>query len=172
MERLLNLALPKSVAQKRQDHFDMTKAKIDHRLEQTGTDQRHNDFMAYVLRYNDEKGMTVPEIEATFPFVVVAGSETTASTLAGITNCLINNPETLKTLVAEIRSSFASEADITFDAISKLAYLGAVIDEGLRICAPVALGSPRAVPRGGSTVDGTWLPGGVGLPCVSHSVSP
>ena len=172
MERLMRLALPQSVIRKRQDHFDMSKAKIDRRLEQRGTDQRTNDFMAYVLRYNDEKGMTVPEIEATFPFLVLAGSETTATTLGCITNGLVNNPEVLRTLVTEIRASFASRAEITFGNISKLPYLAAVIDEGLRICAPVALGSPRIVPAGGNTVDGHWLPGGVSiLPFVFHLVS-
>lgn len=168
MDRVLRLMLPKSVTQKRRDHFDMIKARVDRRLEQRGTDQKNIDFMAYILRFNDEKGMTIPEIEATFPFVIVAGSETTATALAGITNCLVNHPETLQKLVDELRGSFAHPADMTFEAISKLPYLGAVIDEGLRICAPVALGSPRAVPVGGGTIDGHWLPGGVSL----YSVPP
>ena len=171
MESLMRLALPKSVRQRRKDHFHMIKAKVDHRIENRWTDERRNDFMAYVLRYNDEKGMTVPEIEATIPFLVLAGSETTATTLAGVTNCLVNNPEVLQRLVNEIRGSFARQEEITFESISKLPYLGAVIEEGLRICAPVALGSPRTVPAGGSTVDGHWLPGGVSLSCVSPCIS-
>lgn len=170
VDRVLRLMLPKSVTQKRRDHFDMIKARVEHRLRQRGTEQKNIDFMAYILHYNDEKGMTISEIEATLPFVIVAGSETTATALAGITNCLVNHPETLQQLVDEIRGSFTHSADMTFEAISKLPFLGAVIDEGLRICAPVALGSPRAVPVGGGTIDGQWLPGGVSLysvPCGS-----
>nr|XP_001393034.2 cytochrome P450 [Aspergillus niger CBS 513.88] len=48
-----------------------------------------------------------------------------------------------------------------------LPYLAAVIQEGLRLCPPVPWMLPRQVPPGGSTVCGTWLPGGVSQTAVS-----
>ena len=84
VERLLRMLLPKSLAKKRGEHSNIANAKIHRRLE--SDDPQRNDFMTYVLRYNDEKGMSVPEIEATFRTLVVAGSETTATALSGITN--------------------------------------------------------------------------------------
>lgn len=32
------------------------------------------DFMAYIMRFNDERGMSVPEIDATANAMVIAGS--------------------------------------------------------------------------------------------------
>lgn len=138
LERSMRLASPNSVAQKRRDHFEMSKAKVYHRLEQSKMTTRNNDIMAYVLRHKDYKGMSVPKIEATFPFVVLAGSETTPTALAGITDCLLNNPQAFQQCIDEIRKPFPHRSDMTFDNVSKLPYLGAVIDECLRVCAPVA----------------------------------
>jgi cytochrome P450 len=122
--------------------------------------------MAHVFRQNVEKGMSLPEIEATFNILVVAGSETTATTLAGIMNYLLKDMTVMEPLVQEIRGSFASSSEITPDRVAQLPYLTAVIEEGLRLCQPVPLGSPRKVPRGGATVCGHWLPENVsaGIP--------
>lgn len=157
--RLMLYTLPKAVKQQRIDHFNMSKEKVHQRIEaQQKQTWRSTDFMAHVLRHNDEKGMTLSEIESTFNILVVAGSETTATTLAGIMNYLLKDSTVLEPLVHEIRGSFASSSEITSDRVSRLPYLNAVIEEGLRLCQPVPLGSPRKVPPGGATVCGHWLP--------------
>lgn len=38
-------------------------------------------FMTYILRYNDDRSMTIREMEANAAFLILAGSETTASLL-------------------------------------------------------------------------------------------
>jgi cytochrome P450 len=58
-------------------------------------DIQRNDFMTYILRYNDEKGMSIPEIEATFRVSVVAGSETTGTALSGIMGHLLQSPNVM-----------------------------------------------------------------------------
>jgi len=50
------------------------------------------DFMSYILRYNDEKGMTRQEIEAISRTLVVAGSEAIATILSGAIYFLLQNP--------------------------------------------------------------------------------
>jgi cytochrome P450 len=62
-----------------------TKDKIEKRIDQ-GTDRP--DFMLFVLRHNDEKGMSREDIQATFNVLMVAGSETTATLLARYTYLL------------------------------------------------------------------------------------
>lgn len=166
--KLLRILLPKSLVKKREEHIQLANEKIHRRLK--SSDLQRNDFMTYVLRYNDEKGMSLPEIEATFRTLVVAGSETTATALSGIMNCLLNNPDMLSRLVQEIRDYFSNDTKITVDSASKLPFLNAVIDEGLRLCPPVALGMPRIVPPGGSEVCGHWLPGGVSSPAYQFSL--
>lgn len=157
----LRVLLPKSLLKKRAEHANIANERIHRRLDQglmEGTQE--NDFMTYVLRYNDDKGMSVPEIEATMRVLVVAGSETTATALSGIMGNLLQNPDTMIRLAEEIRSSFRHASEICSERVIHLTYLGAVIEEGLRLCPPVALGMPRVVPPDGAEISGHWLPGG------------
>ena len=154
--------LPKHLQQKRKNHINMANERIRRRRAKgASVDGQRNDFMTFILRHNDEKGMSDPEIEATLRILVLAGSETTATALSGIIGNLLGNPKAMKELTAEIRSSFRHTSEIWSERVSELPCLGAVIDEGLRLCAPVALGMPRVVPAGGAQVSGHWLPEGV-----------
>ena len=162
LDNLLKMLLPAKLLQKRIDHANIAIERICRRLDQgVSADAQRNDFMTYVLRYNDEKGMSVPEIEATLRVLVVAGSETTATALSGMIRNLLRNPDTMKHVIKEIRNSFRHASEITAERVSELEYLGAVIEEGLRLCPPVALGMPRLVLAGGAEISGHWLPGGV-----------
>lgn len=160
LDKILQLMLPKEVVRRRLEHFNSTKAKLHRRIAQGEAGSR-KDFMSYVLKYNDEKGMSVPEMEATFSFLMVAGSETTGTALSGMANYLVKDPERLRKLTVEIRGAFADASEMSMDKLSKLPYLGAVIEEGLRLCAPVAVGIPRVVPAGGARVCGHWFPANV-----------
>lgn len=98
---------------------------------------------------------------------IIAGSETTGTALAGITYHLCKNPSTMKTLVSEIRTSFANSGAITVASATQLKYLNAVICEGLRIYPPFAAGNHRVAPKGGDMVDGRFVPEGVShLPII------
>lgn len=58
-----------------------------------------------------------------------------------------------------MRSGFARYEDITGDAVAKLPYLNAVLEETMRIMPPSTVGPPRVSP--GETVDGVFVPKGV-----------
>lgn len=163
LDKPLRMVLPKSLLKKRAEHAKYSTDRIHHRLNQgkEGADAQRNDFMTYVLRYNDEKGMTVPEIEQTFRVLVVAGAETSGTALSGILGNLLQSPDAMENIVKEVRQSFRNASEICANRVSNLPYLNAVIEEGLRLCPPVALGMPRVVPAGGAEVSGQWLPGGV-----------
>ena len=158
LDSLLMKCLPKSMMKLQRDHYQLAVDKIHRRL---NSEVERPDFISHVIRNNDSKGMSISEIEATFNIIIVAGSETTATTLSGITNYLVRNHDKLDILTREIRDSFKSERDMTLDALRDCAYLNAVVQEGLRLCPPVPAGLPRLVPEGGDTVCGEWLPGGV-----------
>ncbi|MCJ1392220.1 hypothetical protein MMC18_005087 [Xylographa bjoerkii] len=169
-ETLLHWVLPKDVMQKRIDHFELARGKVHKRIKQ-GDDPRKPDFMSYVLRYNDEKGMTVPEIEATFSTLIIAGSETTATALSGIVHHLFKSLKSLEELTIEIRSSFKRDSDITLDHVTRLPFLNAVIEEGLRLCPPVPSILPRLVPPEGAYVCGYWLPGNTEISIPQYASS-
>ena len=157
----LRIFLPKSLLKKRTEHANTANERIHRRLDQgASADSQRNDFMTYILRHNDEKGMSVPEIEATMRVLVVAGSETTATALSGIMGNLLRNQEIMKTLTEEIRHSFQHATEICAERVISLKYLGAVIEEGLRLCPPVPLGMPRVAPANGARISGHWVPGG------------
>lgn len=58
---------------------------------------------------------------------------------------------------------FRSYDEIDATSTAPLKYLHAVTLEGLRIFPPLPLALPRIVPQGGDTVDGHFVPGGVGV---------
>lgn len=70
LETVLKYALPKSVQELRWKIFRLAEERVEKRLN-TKTDRL--DFMHYVKRHNDEKGMSRGEIDSTFTSLVVAG---------------------------------------------------------------------------------------------------
>ncbi|KAG9511998.1 benzoate 4-monooxygenase cytochrome P450, partial [Aureobasidium melanogenum] len=124
----------------RAEHQEYSAELVARRM---ATETSRKDFMSYILRYNDDKGMSVAEINQTAKVLVLAGSETTATLLAGAIFHLLKNPLTLKKLVDEVRSSYESERHIDLVSSAKLHYLQAVLDEALRLYPPV----PGTMPR-------------------------
>lgn len=129
--------------------------------------------MWYILKQREKHDLRDDEIIVNSALFIVAGSETTANALSGLFARLLRNPEKYQKLCEEIRSSFASESDIDCESLSKLTYMNACIEEGLRIHPPVPIGLLRTVPKDGDTIDGVWVPGGtsvsVGGWAASHS---
>lgn len=130
--------------------------------------------MSYILNADGEKGMTLEETYTAAQVLIVAGSETSATALCGATYLLLSNPSALARLTTEVRSAFASEADILPQATAALPYLSAVVEEALRLCPPGPGTFPRKVPDGGRVVCGRFVPGGVsvGVHQVSTHRSP
>lgn len=93
--------------------------------------------------------------------MIIAGSETSATALSGVTYYLCKNDTALQKLASEVRSAFITDADINFDSTSRLTYLNAVIEEVLRLYPPVPSALQRLPPPGGETVDGYFVPEGV-----------
>ncbi|KAL9012057.1 MAG: hypothetical protein Q9173_003152, partial [Seirophora scorigena] len=139
----------------RREFFAFVDKKIATRLSMEMT---RPDFMSFIMRHQDEKGMTIKEIESTLNSFMVAGSETSATSLSGTTLLLLQNPDKMKKLVAEIRGRFKSQEEITLEEVIKMRYLMAVISESLRMYPPVPTGFPRVVPDGGDMISGHWVP--------------
>jgi cytochrome P450 len=122
------------------------------------------DFMSFILRYNDDRGLTVPELRSNSNSLVAGGSDTTGTFLTGTIWNLLKNPATYKSLTDEIRGTFKSVDEITIVNLGHLKYLTAVINEGLRVYPPVPSPMPRVIVPEGGMVCGKWLPGGVCYP--------
>lgn len=151
--------MPKLSPQKARAFVEFSLLKAQKRMELGGTSKRGlEDFFGHMIRKNS---ITVTEMQSQARTLILAGSETTATLLTGLTYYLLRNPECLAKLQQEIRGAFNSLDEITGDAVSHLKYMHGVIEEGLRVFPPVSFGLPRVSP--GEFVDGHYVPAGVGL---------
>ncbi|EXV00356.1 cytochrome P450 [Metarhizium robertsii] len=115
------------------------------------------DFMSYLL--SGRTRVSDIQLAAHASDFVIAGSETTATTLAVVFYYLCNNASVKQQLEEEILSAFPAYKDINATSVAKLKYLHAVCLEVLRIFPPLPLGLPREVPHPGKVVGGFYVPG-------------
>lgn len=129
---LKSIFFPKKLVKNTLETWKLTRSTVLRRLESQNIDRE--DFMSYILRHNDEKGMSTDEIIENSGTLITAGSETTATQLSGTTFHLLTNRDKYDKLVEEIRSTFASEDEITISSVNRLQYMLAVFDESFRLC--------------------------------------
>ncbi|PSR97189.1 cytochrome P450 [Coniella lustricola] len=157
VESFLQCLIPPGIRRMQREHYAIAHDKITRRM---AANDDKDDFVRPLLRGNPNfEKMSLPEVESTMAIMIIAGSETTATALCGITHCLVQNPDQLRRLEAEIRGHFGKEDEVTIRAVQNLPFLNAVILEGLRMCHPVAGGLLRRVPKAGATICGYYLPG-------------
>lgn len=157
----------------RADFAQKAEDKVSRRLEKIETEGEDGkpDFFGHIIRNqgNESKRMTRPEMNSNALGLLIAGSETTATTLSGTTYLLLRHPKIYAKLVHEIRSHFSAASEITMDSVNKLEYLIAVFQEALRYYPPVPTGFPRVVPNGGSNISGHYIPGGTSVYVSQHA---
>ncbi|CEJ60091.1 hypothetical protein PMG11_08677 [Penicillium brasilianum] len=92
---------------------------------------------------------------------VTAGSDTTAISLSSIMWYLLQNPDALRKLVAEIDDFTArGNGNITFKESQDMPYFQAVMKEALRMHSATGLPMWRVVPAGGAQIGDQFFPGG------------
>ncbi|KAH6660272.1 cytochrome P450 [Truncatella angustata] len=138
----------------RQDFLNISKVKLKDRMEKY---QDRPDLVEPMLKRADEWGLTLEKLQANSSLLILAGSETTATQLCGVTYHLMANPDALQKATKEIRSAFKSEEDINFITVNELTYMNACLNESFRLYPPVAGGLPRIVPPGGARVCGEYI---------------
>ncbi|ETS87895.1 hypothetical protein PFICI_01723 [Pestalotiopsis fici W106-1] len=120
-------------------------------------DMGRDDFFSHLLKNQGGK-LDEQYLSNQANVLIVAGSETTATFLGAVTYFLLKSPETLAKLQHEVRTEFSTYDQINGDTATSLPYLEAVIEEGLRLFPPAAIGLPRECP--GAHIDGHWVPEG------------
>ena len=102
------------------------------------TKQDMLDLMLQAENPEDEnKGLSDSEIVANCTAFLLAGYETSATTLGLVCYHLATNPDVQDRLVEEIDSAWSDEEKMpTFETVRELPYLDMVISETLRLCPP------------------------------------
>ncbi|PWY69648.1 cytochrome P450, partial [Aspergillus sclerotioniger CBS 115572] len=166
LDRLLPLLAPPSLRRLKRSFLAMSRDKVQRRLEREDLQKLDDIVATYFSAANKgEDILTTETLVGTFTFLIVAGSETTATALAGITNVLCHHPQALARLKEEVRS-VSNASDLTIASTAAMPYLCAVIKEGLRFCHPVPASISRIVPQEGKVIGGHFVPGNtlVGIP--------
>ena len=157
---LLEALTTAPLKKKMKEHCRLSEDMVDRRLEWDDMDKKP-DIWSFVLRHSvDGKGLTLDEMYANAAMFLIAGSETTSTSLSGVLFYLMTNPCVYERLVDEIRTTFQSSGDINLRTVSGMRYLNAVLQEGLRIYTPGGVGIGRYVPRGGADICGDFVPEG------------
>ena len=155
MESILLKCIPQSIKDKQRLHNEFSVARVDRRLEKQDA---RPDIWGLVLETPEHRALSRQEMYVNAKLFMIAGTETTATLLSGLTYHLLKNPDKLKKLTSEIRNSFEREEDISIERLQQLRYLNACLEEGLRMYPPISNGLPRLIPEGGAEIDGNYVP--------------
>lgn len=174
--KIVSFFIGKSTNEKREKLFGIGREAAIKRKADRSKDGRA-DFMEFMLKHSEEKEpISDAELGANAHILFMAGSETTATLLAGATYYLLRNPEVMAKAVKEVREAFKSEDEITFGTASaRLPFMLACLEEALRMYPPVPTVLLRTTPLDTiSKVSGHDIPPGthVGVSQLAANFSP
>ncbi|UQC90649.1 benzoate 4-monooxygenase cytochrome P450 [Colletotrichum lupini] len=114
--------------------------------------------------FSNAMGLTYVQtdlLNATFAYIYhsLAGYQTTATTLSATFYHILRYPEAYNRVCFEIRSTFASDEEITGARLGRLPFLNACIRETLRLLPP-ANGKTAQRTAPSCTIDGVHIPAG------------
>lgn len=153
-------AIPKSIKSDLKTLLRLTIEKVKYRLD---AESAVPDFMDKLIDSYKSGKMTFEQLMGNAGVLIGAGSETTATLLAGLTYMLLKNPQALHKLTKEIRETFQRADEITITRVSQCKYLSACIEEALRFYPPSPQPHHRIVPPGGAVINGEYVPEGTAV---------
>jgi cytochrome P450 len=132
------------------------------------------DFFHYLLNAKDPEtgeGLTTQELWGESNMLMLAGSDTTSTTLSATIFYLLHNLRNMEQLKSEVRENFNNvEEIVTGPQLNSLVYLKACIDEAMRLAPSLPAAIPREVTDGGLEVDGVFLPEGTDCGTSAYSI--
>jgi cytochrome P450 len=166
VKRMGSLIVNPAQIRQRAQLYEWIKEKTETRV---ATETQRADFITAIMQHQNSRfegdnskeadAMRIGELVSNVGLFLVAGTETTATTLSIGSFLLLANPDVLHRLSTETRSRYQTEADITVDSVAHFDYLNAFIHEIMRCYPPVPAGFLRKVPETGAQVAGYNLPG-------------
>ncbi|KAH8727461.1 cytochrome P450 [Phaeosphaeriaceae sp. PMI808] len=155
----LKAITPEKYKKKAEEHFRHSVDRVDGRIKK-GKDIGKPDIWKLVLG-KDEEQLSLSKMHSNASIFMIAGTETTATLLSGLTFFLLKNPDKLKKVIDEVRP--LPEADLSLEVLPRLPYLNACFEEAMRMYPPVPAGLPREVGKGGNKIMDKWVPEGTSV---------
>ncbi|KAI9715123.1 MAG: hypothetical protein M1828_001058 [Chrysothrix sp. TS-e1954] len=156
LNRLFSFCIPSSVKEMQKKHSEASLIRVRKRM---STETERRDLMYYFMKQAEKEGLSRRTIKAQATVLILAGSETSSVALTAAVYYTLSHIHVYEKLRKEIRDAFVkSEACVLQDVLT-LPYLNAVLQETLRIHAPLANGFTRYVPdREGARICGRHVP--------------
>ncbi|KAJ5726731.1 Cytochrome P450 [Penicillium malachiteum] len=130
------------------------------------------DIMSSLLKALDNQTPSKREwdwLQGDAQLIIVAGSDTASATLTSIFRYLVDQPQHIGILRAEIDGLTRTElGDYLPVDLKDLDHLNGVINEAMRLFPPVPSAIPRETPPEGLTIDGTFIPGNTTVYCPQY----
>ncbi|RWA09405.1 hypothetical protein EKO27_g5715 [Xylaria grammica] len=170
LERLV-FRNPIAIRQKRAPSSMATAAmsKLTARSLQTERDNGHVDLLQkfLVASKNHPRTLDTAGVIGMLMSTISGASDTTATAMTATLFQLLQNPDCLKKLEAELMGLPEIPA---YSNVSKLPYLDALIKESMRIFPSSNWPIERLVPAGGVTIAGMSFPEGTSVGCLPSSI--
>ncbi|KAF4634838.1 hypothetical protein G7Y89_g3252 [Cudoniella acicularis] len=135
---------------------------------------RPDVFQALLSAKNSKTGeklFTELELQSESSLLIIAGSDTTSTSLTATIFYLLHNPQCLKLAQREVINSFGELTDIRLGPqLKNCRYLLACINEALRMSPPVGGLMPRETLPGGMTVDDQYFPENIELGTPHYAI--
>ncbi|KAK0121998.1 hypothetical protein ONS95_010266 [Cadophora gregata] len=141
----------------------LVESKIEKRQKQLDAGQAGEveDYYSLLSRNDNAVQQIGPKtIRIVSGDLIIAGSDTTATSLSVAVFLLLKNMSKLDILTKEIRSTFKSEDEITMIKTNGLKYQSAVISESMRLFPAGPETTRRITNKGGNVICGEFVQGG------------
>jgi cytochrome P450 len=126
------------------------------RLEQADPTNVKPTLFSKMYKAEEDEQLTFNEVVDNAVGYIIAGSDTSATTLTYLVWCVCKHPEVKAALLREL-ATLPADGGYGDQELKQLPYLNAVIEETLRIHGAAPASLPRVVPRGGASLAGYWL---------------
>jgi cytochrome P450 len=137
------------------------------RLRQEDPASVRQTLFTKVFDAGEDGNLSFEEIVANAQAYVIAGTDTTSTTLTYLVWCVCSRPALRDALVQELSSV---SSDLHDSDLKALPLLNNIINETLRLYTPTSSALPREVPTGGATLAGHWIPEGTTVACQAYSL--
>lgn len=103
--------------------------------------------------------------------MIIAGSDTTASAIAGFFYYLTAHPRVYRKLQGLLSAAFPDgDGSYTAAAAAEIPYIDAIINETMRLQPPVPINLTRTTPAEGLTIDGVYIPGDITVSVATWAI--
>lgn len=145
----------------------LNSVQVYDRLRQEDPTSVRQTLFTKVFDAGEDGKLSFEEIVTNAQGYIIAGTDTTSTTLTYLVWCVCSRLALRDALVQELSNLSPDLSD--FD-LKTLPLLNNIINETLRLYAPTSSALPREVPAGGAHLAGHWMPEGTTVSCQAYTL--